>query len=153
MAERPRLSDYIANIKSTLPRMVSDIKELATAEMSSSVKHAGMGGGLFSGAGIFGLFALNCVLWAAVFGIANFYHYIAGRDWFTALALAFITFAVILLILAGILAVIGYTQVKKVKAPTATIAETKATIEALTTGLSAGVEDAQAGVTPSLTSH
>lgn len=150
MAERPRPSEYFANIKASLPRIVSDIKELATAEIVPSAKHAGIGSGLFGGAGVFGLFALNCLLWSAVFGVSNFYHYVVGRDWFTALALAFITCAVLLLILAGVLALIGYRQLKKVKAPTATIAEAKASISALSTSVSAGARDAKADVTPSL---
>lgn len=153
MAERPRPSEYIANIKTALPRIVSDIKELATSEIVPSAKHAGIGGGLFSGAGVFALFALNCLLWSAVFGVANFYRYVAGRDWFTALALAFITCAVLLLILAAVLAAIGYRHLKKVKAPTATIEETRASIAAITSSISAGTRDAKAEVTPATTVH
>lgn len=153
MAEHPRPSEYIANIKTSLPRIVSDIKELASAEIVPSAKHAGFGGGLFSGAGVFALFALNCLLWAAVFGVSNFYHYVAGRDWFTALALAFITCAVLLLILAGVLAVIGYRQFKQVKAPTATIEEARASISALSSSVSAGARDAKADATPGVTAH
>ncbi|SER94794.1 Putative Holin-X, holin superfamily III [Propionibacterium cyclohexanicum] len=153
MAERPHPSEYLANIKASAPQIVSDIKELASAEIVPSAKHAGIGGGLFSAAGVFALFALNCVLWAAVFGVSNFYHYVAGRDWFTSLALAFITLAVLLLILAALVAIIGYRQLKQVKAPSATIAEAKASISALSSSLSAGARDAKEDITPSVTSR
>lgn len=109
-----------------------------------SAKHAGIGGGLFGGAGASAFFAFKCLLWAATFGVANFYHYVAGRDWFTALALAFVTFAVIALVLAAVMGLIGWLQVKKVKMPTATIEETKASISALSSSVTAGLDDVKA---------
>ena len=87
MSDRPRLGDQIATIKGAIPKMIAGIKELAKAELVPSAKHAGIGGGLFGGAGASAFFAFKCLLWAATFGVANFYHYVAGRDWFTALAL------------------------------------------------------------------
>ncbi len=124
--------------------MIAGIKELAKAELVPSAKHAGIGGGLFGGAGASAFFAFKCLLWAATFGVANFYHYVAGRDWFTALALAFVTFAVIALVLAAVMGLIGWLQVKKVKMPTATIEETKASISALSSSVTAGLDDVKA---------
>ena len=144
MSDRPRLGDQIATIKGAIPKMIAGIKELAKAELVPSAKHAGIGGGLFGGAGASAFFAFKCLLWAATFGVANFYHYVAGRDWFTALALAFVTFAVIALVLAAVMGLIGWLQVKKVKMPTATIEETKASISALSASVTAGLDDVKA---------
>ncbi|CUW06548.1 phage holin family protein [Propionibacterium freudenreichii] len=144
MSDRPRLGDQIATIKGAIPKMIAGIKELAKAELVPSAKHAGIGGGLFGGAGASAFFAFKCLLWAATFGVANFYHYVAGRDWFTALALAFVTFAVIALVLAAVMGLIGWLQVKKVKMPTATIEETKASISALSSSVTAGLDDVKA---------
>ena len=144
MSDRPRLGDQIATIKGAIPKMIAGIKELAKAELVPSAKHAGIGGGLFGGAGASAFFAFKCLLWAATFGVANFYHYVAGRDWFTALALAFVTFAVIALVLAAVMGLIGWLQVKKVKMPTATIEETKASISALSSSVTAGLHDVKA---------
>ena len=144
MSDRPRLGDQIATIKGAIPKMIAGIKELAKAELVPSAKHAGIGGGLFGGAGASAFFAFKCLLWAATFGVANFYHYVAGRDWFTALALAFVTFAVIALVLAAVMGLIGWLQVKKVKMPTATSEETKASISALSSSVTAGLDDVKA---------
>jgi hypothetical protein len=144
MSDRARLGDQIANIKGAVPKMIAGIKELAKAELVPSAKHAGIGGGLFGGAGASALFAFKCLLWAATFAVANFYHYVADRDWFTSLALAFVTFAVLGLVIAAVMAIIGWLQVKKVKMPTATIEETKASISALGSSVTAGLDQVKA---------
>lgn len=146
MAERSRLGDYISTIRSGVPHMISDIKELARAEIVPSAKHAGIGG---LGVGVvvaFGLFLLHCLLWAAVFGIAIFFHAVVGFGWLGSMAFAFLTLALISLIIVIVFGVIAFAQFRKVKAPTATIAEAKASVSALSNAVTEGVSEAKRGV-------
>ena len=146
MAERSRLGEYISTIKSGAPQMISGIKELARAELVPSAKHAGIGGVGLGAVAAFGLFLLHCLLWAAVFGIAIFFHAVVGFEWLGSMAFAFLTLAAISLILVIVFAVVAFLQFRQVKAPTATIAETRASITALSTAVTEGVSEAKRGV-------
>ena len=146
MAERSRLGEYISTIKSGAPQMISGIKELARAELVPSAKHAGIGGVGLGAVAAFGLFLLHCLLWAAVFGIAVFFHAVVGFGWLGAMAFAFLALAAISLILVIVFAIVAFLQFRQVKAPTATIAETRASITALSTAVTEGVSEARRGV-------
>lgn len=146
MAERSRLGDYISTITSGVPQMISGIKELARAEIVPSAKHAGIGGVGLGAVAAFGLFLLHCLLWAAVFGIAIFFHAVVGFEWLGSMAFAFLTLAAIALILIIVFGIVAVLQLRKVKAPTATIAEARASISSLTGAVSEGVAEAKRGV-------
>lgn len=146
MVQRPSAGQYLTNIKAAATNMVSGIKELASAEVVPAAKHAGVGGGLLAGAGVFALGALRMFILAGGFGLAVFFYYVANRGVLAALALGFVTMGVLALLVAALLGLIGKGQVSKVKAPTATIAEAKASVAALGDAVVSGVNAVELGV-------
>lgn len=107
MAERS-ISDLITGIQSDVKLLVRDQVELAKAELMPSAKNAGIGAGLFGGAGYFALNAATLLYIAAALGLAA----LGVATW-----LAFLIVAAVLLLIAAVLGLIGYTRVKKVKPP------------------------------------
>lgn len=146
MVQRPSAGDYIANITTQVPRMISGISELAKAEIKPSVKHAGIGGGMLSAAAVVGLSVLRLLMIASAFACAIFFHYVLNFNVLAAITFGFLTMGILGLVIAGIFALMGKGQLGKVKAPQAAIAETKASLAALSNSISAGVTDAKLGV-------
>jgi uncharacterized membrane protein len=81
--------------------------ELAKAELTAKAKSAGIGGGMFGGAGLFGLYALGALTAAAILGLAT-----AVTAWLAALIVAAVYGAV-----AGVLALMGRSKVKQATPP------------------------------------
>ena len=94
--------------------LVQDQIELAKTELVPAAKNGGTGAGLFGAAGYFGISASILLYFAAAFGLVA-----AGL----AAWLAFLIVAAALLLIAGILAGIGYVFIKRVRPPERTIAQ------------------------------
>lgn len=88
-------------------RLVKDEVELAKAEIRDSVKHAGIGAGLFGATGLLALLGLGTLVAAAVAAFA-----LVVDVWLAALIVAAILFAI-----AGVGALLGVKQVKEVGPP------------------------------------
>jgi len=121
MADRA-LGDMFKDITGEVKGLVQDEVELAKAELVPAAKHAGIGAGLFGAAGYFGINAALLIYVAAALGIAA----LGVPEW-----LAFLIVAVALLLVAGVCALIGRGQVKKVKGPKRTIAQANETVAAV----------------------
>lgn len=145
MAQRPSISEYIETIKTSAPKMINNIQELAKAEIKPAAKNGGLAVGLFAAAAIVVATVLWLVLITIGFALAIIFSQVFHRSPVTSLALGFLLLVVLSLILAGVLAVLGISRIKKVKAPQATIAEAKASLAAISEAVSAGVQDAQKG--------
>lgn len=113
MADSP-VGDIIKSITDDVKLLVKDEVELAKAELVPSAKKAGVAGGMFGAAAYLALVASILLFITLALGL-----------WALGLApwLSFLIVAVALLLLAGVLGFIGYTQVKKVKAPERAIAQ------------------------------
>ncbi len=113
MADSP-VGDIIKSITDDVKLLVKDEVELAKAELVPSAKKAGVAGGMFGAAAYLALVASILLFITLALGL-----------WALGLApwLSFLIVAVALLLLAGILGFVGYTQVKKVKAPERAIAQ------------------------------
>jgi hypothetical protein len=108
------VGDIIKNITDDVKLLVQDQIELAKSELVPAAKKGGTGAGLFGAAGYFGLSATILLYFAAALGLVE-----AGVvAW-----LAFLIVAVALLLIAGILAGIGYLIVRRIKGPERTIAQ------------------------------
>ncbi len=119
MADQP-VGDIIKAITDDVKLLVRDEVQLAKAELIPAAKNAGIGAGMFGAAGYFAICALSILYFAAAFGLS------ATFDW--DYWLSFLIVGVVLLALAGILAAIGLSRVKKVKAPERTIKQANLTV-------------------------
>ena len=126
MAEEERtLGQLVAQASDDLSGIVRAEIALAKAELRADVKNVAMGAGLFGAAGYLGLLAsITAVITIAYALVA------AGlRPW-----AAFLIVTAVLLVVAGILALVGRSRIKKVSPPERTIRSAKGAIAAVKPG-------------------
>lgn len=127
MAEESTRKRSLFGLIADLPHLLVDLVkaeiEQLKDEMIGKLKHAGIGIGLFAGAGLFALFAIGVLLAAAVMGLAT-----VLPGWLSALVIGGF-----LLLLTAILVLVGVAQVKKgvPPAPTETIKSVKKDVNAI----------------------
>jgi hypothetical protein len=104
--------------------LVRDELKLAQLELTEKGKRAGLGAGMFGGAGLFALYGVGALLAAAIIGLAA-----VMPAWLAALVVGVALFAV-----AGVLALVGKGQVSKAvpPMPQETVAGVKADIDTVT---------------------
>ena len=110
-ADEASLGELVGRLSEQSSRLVRDEIALARAELQASVKHAGVGAGLFGGAGLIALLGVVTLVGAAV----------AALDLVLALWLAALLVAVALFAVAGVAALVGRRQVSQVGPPERTI--------------------------------
>lgn len=129
--------ELVNDLLELVPRLIREELALATAEMREKGKRAGVGAGLFTGGGVLALYGGAALVAAAVLGLAR-----AVPDWLAALVVG-----VVLLAVAGVLALIARRQVARATPPAP-----QHTIESVREDI-ATVKDAAAGErTPARTS-
>ena len=121
-AADPSIGELMSQLSSQVSRLIRDELRLAEKEFQESAKHAGIGAGLFSVAGLMAFFGAAAVIAAAVAGLA-----LVLPIWAAALVVGAILF-----VGAGIAALVGRSQAQEVT-PTAprTVATVKADIQEL----------------------
>jgi uncharacterized membrane protein YqjE len=114
-------AELVQRASEQVSRLVRDEIALAKAELAEKGKHAGIGIGLFGGGGVLAMYGVGA-------GIATL---IIVFNLFLDLWLAALIVTVALFLLAGILALIGKSQVTKAvpPEPTHAIASVKADVE------------------------
>lgn len=141
MANQTNLSETIAAIQSDVRALVAGEIELAKAEMVPQMKRAGMGAGMFGAAGYLALTAAHLLFFGASFAASAIYWNLVPQPW--PWVLGFATIALISLVLAGALAMLGKTKVK-VTGPTSTLAHGQESVTAVKTAISAGQAEVKA---------
>ncbi|MFF9869302.1 MULTISPECIES: phage holin family protein [unclassified Streptomyces] len=116
------LGQLVASATTELSALVHDEIALAKAELRQDVKRGAMGGAVFSIAGVFALFSLPVLSFAAAYGIHNLG---LGLAW------SFLIVGSAYLVLAGLLALLAVSKFKKVKPPERSIASAKRTAAVL----------------------
>ena len=114
----PTLGKLVMDAQRDISTLISKEIELAKTELKVSVRHGGVGIGLFAGAAFLGLLA---VIMLSV-SIAYFIHWNGdglGLHW------AFLIVFGLYVLIAGLLALLGLKQVKRVKAPERAIKQGK----------------------------
>jgi hypothetical protein len=101
------LGELVASISQHTTRLVRDEMRLAQAEMAEKGKKAGIGAGLFGGAGLLSLFGLACFISAVALALS-----LVLPGWAAALIVGALLFAV-----AGIAAIIGKREVSEATPP------------------------------------
>ncbi|NPD04770.1 phage holin family protein [Nocardioides sp. zg-1308] len=120
----PTLGKLVMDAQRDISSLVSKEIQLAKTELKVSVKHGGVGIGLFAAAAFLGLLAV--IMLSVAF--AYFIHWNGdGLD----LQWAFLIVFAVYLLVAALLAFIGVRQVKKVKAPERAIEQGKQIPQAL----------------------
>ena len=120
----PTLGKLVMDAQRDISSLVSKEIQLAKSELKVSVKHGGVGIGLFAGAGFIALLAI--IMLSVAF--AYFLNWNGeGLD----LHWAFLVVFVVYVLIAALLAFIGLRQVKKVKAPEKAIKQGKQIPQAL----------------------
>jgi hypothetical protein len=115
-ADDPTIGRLVADASRDISALVQSEIALAKSELRFSVKAGGIGAAMFVGAGFLGLLITILVSIAFAYLLV-----MAGLD----PAWAFFIVAGAYLLLAVLLIIVGITLIKKVKAPTKTIATAK----------------------------
>ena len=100
-------ADLLRQLSEQTTRLVRQEVELAKAEVSEKGKRAGIGAGMFGGAGIFGLYAFGALTAAIIAALS-----LAIATWLAALIVAVVYGAV-----AAVLALTGRTKVQQAMPP------------------------------------
>ncbi|MEV4948922.1 phage holin family protein [Streptomyces sp. NPDC053755] len=106
-SEEP-VGELVQRASQQLSQLVRDEMRLAQAEMRQKGKRFGVGGGLFGGAGLVGILALQALTAAVIAALA-----LALPVWASALIVAGL-----LAVIAGVLAATGKQQIGKATPPT-----------------------------------
>jgi uncharacterized membrane protein YqjE len=100
-------AELVKDISDQATRLVRSAIELAKAELAVKGKQAGIGAGMFGGAGLFAVFGFGALTAAAVAALAT-----AVETWLAALIVAAVYFAI-----AGIAALMGKGRVQQATPP------------------------------------
>jgi uncharacterized membrane protein YqjE len=106
LRERPA-SELLKQLSDQTTTLVRQEIELAKLEFREKGKKAGMGAGMFGGAGVFGLYAVGALTATIILALATFL-----PGWVAALIVTLIYGAI-----AGVLALRGKAQVKEATPP------------------------------------
>ena len=101
------IGELVAQLSRDMSRLVRDELELAKAELKDKGKEAGIGLGLFGGAGTIAIYGLGALIAAAILGLA-----VALPGWLAALIVAVVLFAA-----AAVAALLGKRHVSQATPP------------------------------------
>lgn len=106
-AAEPTVAELVNNMSQQTSQLIREELRLAQVELQDKGKHAGMGLGLFSGAGLLAFFAAACLITTAILALA-----LVLPDWLAALIVA-----VLLSAAAGVAAMLGKKEVQEATPP------------------------------------
>jgi MFS family permease len=106
-ASQSSMAELVKQLSEQTSRLARQEVELAKAELTEKGKRAGLGAGMFGGAGIFGFYAIGALTAAAILGLAT-----AVKAWLAALIVT-----AVLAVIAGVLALTGKQKVEQATPP------------------------------------
>ena len=101
------VAELVKQLSEQTSRLARHEVELAKAELAMKGKRAGIGAGMFGGAGVFGFYALGALVATAILALAT-----AVAGWLAALIVT-----VVLAAIAGVLALQGRSKVQQATPP------------------------------------
>lgn len=104
---QPSTGELVSQLSEQTSRLIRDELRLAQLELQAKGKRAGIGAGLFGGAGLFAFYGAACMITAVILALAG-----PLPDW-----LAAVIVGAALLIVAGIAALIGKREVTAATPP------------------------------------
>lgn len=141
VAEPEPTQSKISEALNAINEFLADETELAAAELKPAAKHAGIGAGFFAGASAFAMHALWMLIIAGALAIGWALVTWTPMSPWAAFTWGFVITALVSLLIGFVLIKLGQSQMKKVKKPEATIAEAKATLQAIAYSLGRIKED------------
>jgi uncharacterized membrane protein YqjE len=102
-AGEPSTGELISRLTQQSTELIRSELQLAKTEMTEKAKHAGVGVGMFGGAGVVALYGLGTLIAAIVLALA-----LLLPAWLSALIVAVVLFAI-----AGVVALLGKKQVSQ----------------------------------------
>ncbi len=106
-ADDASVTELVKQLSEQSSRLARQEVELAKAELAVKGKRAGIGAGMFGGAGVFGVYALGALIATAILALAT-----ALAAWLAALIVT-----VVLGAIAGVLALQGKNKVQQATPP------------------------------------
>jgi len=100
-AQEPSTGQLVSALSEQTSQLVRSELELAKAEMSAKAKHAGVGAGMFGGAGVVALYGLGALIATIILSLS-----LVLAPWLAALIVTVVLFAI-----AGVVALMGKKQV------------------------------------------
>jgi MFS family permease len=105
-AEKP-LGELVQDLSRQTSTLIRQEMRLAQAELAEKGRHAGKGAGMFGGAGLVALYGVGALIAAAILGLGT-----VIEPWIAAAAIG-----VVLLLVAGILALTGRKELEEAAPP------------------------------------
>lgn len=140
-AETEPMESKLGDALEAINEFLANEAELAAAELKPAAKHAAIGAGMFTGAGAFAMHALWMLIIAFALGIGWALDAWTSLGPWGSFTIAFILAGIFSLLFGFILVKLGQNQMKQVRKPEATIAEAKATLQAIAHSLGRIKED------------
>jgi membrane protein len=106
-ASEQSAGELVKQMTEQVSTLVRDELKLAQVEMTRKGKQAGIGAGMLGGGGVIALYAVACLLAAAVIGLSH-----VMQAWLAALIVG-----VVLLAVAGVAALLGKSRVQRAVPP------------------------------------
>src|SRR5215207_996625 len=106
-ADDKPLGELVQDLSRQTSSLIRQEMRLAQAELAEKGKHAGKGAGMFGGAGIVALYGVGALIAAAILGLAT-----VLEPWIAAAAVG-----VVLLLIAGVLALTGKKEIEEATPP------------------------------------
>lgn len=139
------VNETVKNITDDVRTIVHGELALFKAEAQATGKRVGTGVGMFGAAGYFGLNAVSLLFMAGGFGIGLLFTHFLDWPLLGAAAVGYAGMALLLLLMAGILALLGKSSLNKAKSPEEAINEAKATVTAVKGAVTRGTEQVSSG--------
>lgn len=109
-AEDSSTGDLVSRVSEQTSKLIRAELRLAQAEMAAKGKRAGIGAGMFGGAGLLSVFGVGCLVATAVLALAG-----PVADWLAALIVG-----IALLAVAAVVALVGKKEVARAGPPVPT---------------------------------
>jgi uncharacterized membrane protein YqjE len=106
LRQRPA-GELVKDLSTQVSTLVRQELELAKVELTAKGKQAGIGAGMFGGAGLFALYGVGALVATAILALST-----AVAGWLAALIVAVVLFAV-----AGVLALLGRSRARRAGPP------------------------------------
>ncbi len=142
MSQTQDLKSQVSTLVDAVKALAMGWKDKAIAQAKPKAKSAGILGGALSAAGLFAIKAISLLVLAAAAAFGALYSSVMN-PW-AATALGLVTVAVILLVLAAILALVGRSQIAELKKKVDISEDVKIGAETVKSGIEKGKAEVEA---------